>query len=308
MLGDELEEDAIEPPPVETISIASEGWDTKWVISQDFVRTCCVLFDTLDDKGDTFKEDAIEKYIEYDGTVLTSQHLLPCYASLLCTHGISPSHFTVRWMEKNVSRAATILKLHGVIKNDSHLAFTQLCDSLFNKGAAMCEEFGHNEHENEKIKRIGAYLMRDSLRDHLIRGGSTSTSFSQRLHEHYKASKLTTAASKESRLYGSYPSSDAKAEDKEATPCKQLGTWGDIKTSMAVGWTKDKSEMIKELFEWDEVTMKRLEKNRANLTMEKKQERMLVYLFETVLQLSLSPANNISSNPGYEIFNGTFAR
>ena len=37
MLGDELEEDAIEPPPVETISIASEGWDTKWVISQDFV-------------------------------------------------------------------------------------------------------------------------------------------------------------------------------------------------------------------------------------------------------------------------------
>ena len=85
-------------------------------------------------------------------------------------------------------------------------------------------------------------------------------------------------------------------------------SWGDIKTSMAVGWIKDKSRVITELFEWDEVTMTRLEKNRANLTIEKKKERMLVYLFETVLQLSLCPANNISSNPGYEIFNGTFAR
>jgi hypothetical protein len=119
---------------------------------------------------------------------------------------------------------------------------------------------------------------------------------------------LKSAASKESWLYGSYPSSDATIEAKKATPCKQIGTWGDIKTSMAVGWIKDKSRVITELFEWDEVTMKRLEKNRAKLTIEKKQERMLVYLFETVLQLSLCPANNISSNPGYEIFNGTFAR
>ena len=92
-------------------------------------------------------------------------------------------------------------------------------------------------------------------------GGSTSTSYLQRLHEHYKASNLKSAASKESRLYGSYPSSDATIEAKKAMPCKQIGTWGDIKTSMAVGWIKDKSRVITELFEWDEVTMKRLEKN-----------------------------------------------
>ena len=308
MLGEEFEEEAIETPrPEETFRNSSEGVSKQWVLSQDFVRTCCVLIDSLDDKGDTFKEEAAEKYLQYDSTLLTSQHLLPRYASLLSTHGITPSHFTVRWMEKNVSRAASILKLHGTIKNDSHLAFTQLCDSLF-QTKIICEEFEYNDHENVKIKRIGAYLMRDSLRDQLIRGGSTSTSFSQRLHEHSKASNLKSAASKDSRLYGSYPSSDATKEDKQATSCKQMGTWGDIKTSMAVGWVKDKSKVITELFEWDEVTMKRLENNRVNLTIEKKQERMLVYLFETVLQLSLCPANNISSNPGYEIFNGTFAR
>ena len=38
-----------------------------------------------------------------------------------------------------------------------------------------------------------------------------------------------------------------------------------------------------------------------------KQERMVSYLFETVLGLCIAGLNNISSNPSFECFNGRFS-
>jgi hypothetical protein len=51
-----------------------------------------------------------------------------------------------------------------------------------------------------------------------------------------------------------------------------------------------------------------LRNNKNDIEMEKKQERMMAYLFELLLQLSLDPKHNISSNPGFETFNGTFSK
>eukprot|EP00979_Chaetoceros_neogracilis_P013136 scaffold3698_cov269-Chaetoceros_neogracile.AAC.5 len=75
---------------------------------------------------------------------------------------------------------------------------------------------------------------------------------------------------------------------------------------MAIGWDKNQSNMLKELFVWDATTMSGLQRNKGDLLLDKKQERMMVYLFETILQLSLCPAHNVSSNPGFEMFNGSF--
>ena len=38
-----------------------------------------------------------------------------------------------------------------------------------------------------------------------------------------------------------------------------------------------------DLFEWDERTVERLKANRADMTLEKKKERMIVYLYEAIL-------------------------
>ena len=80
-----------------------------------------------------------------------------------------------------------------------------------------------------------------------------------------------------------------------------------MSTSEAIGWTKDNSELVKKLFELDDVTMNNVEQNKSSLSIEKNQELMMVYLFECVLQLSLRPDNIISSNPSFELFNGHFA-
>ena len=75
---------------------------------------------------------------------------------------------------------------------------------------------------------------------------------------------------------------------------------------MAVGWDKVKSKKLIDLFEWNTETMAGVRTNKNDMEMEKKQARMLVYLFELILQLSLDPSHNIFSNPGFETLNGTF--
>ncbi len=69
-----------------------------------------------------------------------------------------------------------------------------------------------------------------------------------------------------------------------------------------------KNKEIKDLFEWASTTMCGLKNNKNPSSIEKKQERMMVYLFELLLSISLEPSKNISSSPGFETFNGSFAR
>ena len=53
---------------------------------------------------------------------------------------------------------------------------------------------------------------------------------------------------------------------------------------------------------------KRLREHGNAASIEMKRERMIVYLFELLLSISLEPSKNISSNPGFEMFNGSFAK
>ena len=279
----------------------------SWNVTSDFVRNSFQHIGTLSDKDDTFKESMANNLESLKVDVLTSHHLLPRYGSLMTEHCISPTHFTMKFMELNMGRAAAILKMHGYAKKTEDLDFTSLSDSLL-KSNLECEIFDCADGNEHAKTRIGAYLMTDSVRNITIRAGSTASSFLNRLVDHGKAAVLTNSISKRSVLYSSYPNKRATIQNKSEGCCDARGSWNQIKTSMAVGWDKDKSEELKKLFVWDECIMKGLERNNAKLTMQKKQERMLVYLFETVLHLCLSPSENISSNPGHELFNGSFGR
>eukprot|EP00979_Chaetoceros_neogracilis_P007777 scaffold1673_cov167-Chaetoceros_neogracile.AAC.6 len=78
---------------------------------------------------------------------------------------------------------------------------------------------------------------------------------------------------------------------------------------MAIGWDKNQSNSLEaDLFVWDDTKLSWLYRNKADLHISLKQERMIVYLFKTILQLSLRPKHNVSSNPGCVMFNGSFAR
>ena len=87
------------------------------------------------------------------------------------------------------------------------------------------------------------------------------------------------------------------------------GRWNYIKSSGIVRWNKKKEQNVRQilsLFQWDVVTLKRLEMKKTNGTIEEEKEQMVAYLFETIASLGLKPNDNISSNPSFEIFNGRF--
>ena len=88
----------------------------------------------------------------------------------------------------------------------------------------------------------------------------------------------------------------------------QRGKWSDLKMVTGVRWAKEDREEVVGLFVWDQNVLQRLEKSKVRGDMLDKQERMVAYLFETVLGLSIAPSKNISSNPSYECFNGSFKR
>jgi hypothetical protein len=296
----------VNDPPTENVSEFQLTRDATWSVTDHFIRKSCVLIITL---GDSVAENAVAKIEDLRDDTLARMLLLR-HAVLLQHHPIRQNHFTVNFIEKNIKRAVVILKLHELYPDDNELKnFRSSKDSLFKIDMSCGKHFVHEEPSSNdaRFKGIGAYIMVDTKRGNTIRAGSTTTSFERRLKEHWKCSKLKRKAHRDSRLYGSYPHEDAAEVDRQKSIFTPKGDWQSIHSYVAIGWHKAKSKELIDLFEWDTVTMAGLRKNQNDMEMEQKQERMLVYLFELTLQLSLDPSHNISSNPGFETFNGTFA-
>ena len=78
---------------------------------------------------------------------------------------------------------------------------------------------------------------------------------------------------------------------------------------MACIWCEMGKEVyarIVDLFEWDTSVTSCLDKSNVSMTMIDKKEKMVSFLFETVLGLCIAPSMNVSLNPSYECFNGRF--
>ena len=223
-------------------------------------------------------------------------------------HALESKHYTVNFIRKNMKRAVTILKLHGFYQRDRRLENVGHKDSLFKKDMDFGDSFNHGEvNPNSQFENtIGAYLMKDCESGDMIRAGSTTTSFGRRLREHLKSSKLKRDSDKKSKLYSSYPHEEASEKDKRGSI--SVGRWDDIRSYIGIGWEWEKNKEIIDLFEWDSTTMCGLKNNKNPSSIEKKQERMMAYLFELLLSISLEPSKNISSSPGFATFNGSFAR
>ena len=110
--------------------------------------------------------------------------------------------------------------------------------------------------------------------------------------------------SRESVLYSSYPHDSIKTTG--ALSALKRGKWSDLRLITGIRWAKHDVENVVKLFQWDQSIIRCLERNKVRGTLLDKQERMVAYLFETVLGLCIASSKNISSNPSFECFNGRF--
>ena len=194
------------------------------------------------------------------------------------------------------------------LREDQNLSLFKSDDDLFkidfhNRVEALVDDSGENI--NDRSKERGVYLYIDQTCNWIIHAGCTCTSFGQRHKEHVKGAKLDAEKSKESTLYCSYPHSDIEVQGALAT--LQRGKWSDLQMVTGVRWAKEDKQSVVDLFVWDRNVLGGLNRNKMKASLLDKQEKMVAYLFETVLGLCIAGSKNISSNPSFESFNGSFA-
>jgi len=269
--------------------------ETSWSVTSDYVRKSCTKFATLCNKDTDFAENAARDVDMLRNNIVYNVLKGRLGAHLKNHHALKFNHYTVNFIRKNMERAVAILKLHGFYRKEERLKIVDHKESLLKKDIDFGDSFdnGKDNPDSQFETTIGAYLMKDCDSGDMIRAGSTTTSFGKRLMEHLKCSKLKRDSDRESNLYSSYPHEDASEKDKRGF--RRKGSWDDIGSYIAIGWEKKESKHIKDLFEWDNTTMCGLRDNRNTASIEKKQERMMVYLFELLLSMSLEPSKNISS-------------
>ena len=148
----------------------------------------------------------------------------------------------------------------------------------------------------------GAYIYYDSNDGKWIRSGKvTRRSFSDRHTEHQKAA----GKQQTSKFYTRYPTKD----NKHLSNLTRKGYFDNLIQYVAIGFLNDKEvdSIFKKsfddggLFYTTEDEAAKVEKNKkANMT------DMVAYLFEMSYDLSISPTDNVSSNPGFESFIGVW--
>ena len=194
--------------------------------------------------------------------------------------------------------------MHKVLREQNNLSIFKFDNDLFHIDfykVAEVLDVRNNEYNNE----CGAYLFIDKICNQIICAGCTWTSFAQRHKEHTKGSKLDTEKSQESFLYCSYSHHYVQVDG--FLRALQRGSWSDLQMVTHVRWAKGDRKNVVGLFVWDQNVLGGLNRNRMSAQLLDKQERMVSYLFETVLGLCIAGLNNISSNPSFESFNGSFA-
>jgi len=81
-------------------------------------------------------------------------------------------HLTVKFVGKNMERAATMMKLHGLYKPEQRLGNAKHRDSMVTPSFT-----------GQFIQNIGAYLIEDNSRWIMIRAVAIAISFTKRLGE-----------------------------------------------------------------------------------------------------------------------------
>ena len=211
----------------------------------------------------------------------------------------------MRFTLKNMTQAVMILKMHEHLQSENQACHLKDDDALFRKDFYLNAEIMHSSDKvDEKImsSSCGAYLFIDSNQNSIIRAGSTCTSFKQRYQEHTRSSKFTSENSRKSTLYCRYPHDEAHIDN--GLKCMQRGKWSRVWLVSGLRWEKRYMQEIVDLFEWDTSVTSWLDKSNVSMTMIDKKEKMVSFLFETVLGLCIAPSMNVSSNPSYECFNG----
>ena len=149
---------------------------------------------------------------------------------------------------------------------------------------------------NSPASAHGAYMYCDAGRKKFIRTGKVGRPFPFRINEHHVAA---TKFPPLSHFYRVYPSKQLAAHHTSST---RRGFHEDLLVFIALGYFENRKTQVIDFFYWAEDVKNYVTKagiKGAN-TLQDKQFQCVAYLIEMAYELLLAPADDVSTNPGFE--------
>lgn len=214
-------------------------------------------------------------------------------------------HACWNWARDNLSRVIALLELGTCLRRNASEATT--ASSLLRK--PMEQFIKADAHADLE----GSYLHWDNELSIWIRSGKVvgpTRSILKRDAEHRNNAELRTALAQTNKFYTSYPVRSSQQPGYQGRVFDDLVCYVGIAFCRANDAIVD--DLVKEidgLFVWGPDIMRVLERVKmtagATITLKNKKLTMLGYLFELILDLLISPSNNVSQSPGFEsLFGG----
>ena len=219
-------------------------------------------------------------------------------------------HWSLKWVVRNLPHMATIMVLMQHVKQDIK------CLDENTTLLTTPQSFKWISNINQSIiNNIGAYLYFD-INDHKwVRSGKSTGSggFISRHKQHEKLSKWQKGAS--SKFYLRYPSNTVN--HTKSSNKSRRGFFENLRQFVAIGIDPKNEETVKVittkygeggLFVFNDDDIKRIEKTnlKGKPTIDSKIIDMVSYLAELAYDLSISPVDNVSTNPGFESILGVW--
>ena len=273
---------------------------TNFEPDETWMRSVCSLIANCNERQQDFVDNCILRLNELKNTTLT--HVL---RARLTTHlhnyeKIDPTSPVWRFEFENFSRIAVILKILGYVRKDERLQTTGNLESLFHPDFLSNHEMLQECHSSQH----GAYIIKDRETGIALRAGSASNKLGHpnkkgrergRINSHHDDSLRRT----NSMFYTYYPHKDSPHK----TNGVRRGYFQDLDFIAAIRFKDEDKADVQNLFHWTEEVLRFLDERKPKgKQLLQKKHRLVCYLFETTLQLCLSPVDNISSNPGCETF------
>jgi hypothetical protein len=207
-------------------------------------------------------------------------------------------HWVWEFVEYNLHTSVALMALAGHFKVDQAVCGPRDALLVNNPGA-------FKEITPLFVKTLrGAYLYENIVESRFVRSGK-AVSIVKRVGEHATAAEHLTVT--DSRFYLSYPTRKAVQRNPQLGDTRMRKGWFEsLRAVIALAYLNEHGPQVVAMFTWTDGVCQNLRAWRPTLDELEKKTMLVDYLLELVYELALSPADDVSSNPGFETLLGIY--
>jgi len=202
-----------------------------------------------------------------------------------------------RFIFANIGRVSVILKLLQYVRPDATLKTTRETETLLSPSFIKDHEELAESHANQH----GCFIVFDPHRGSAILVGTAPNKFGHKSlpgqsSGQYNLHEYSSKQRSSSIFYNAYPHKDLAVK----VDGLHRGVFQDLEFVPVIRFEHTDRENVQSLFEWDDDVVQMLKNKKISdyKTLSDKKHLLVCYLFESTIQMCLTPIDDLAENPG----------